>query len=67
MTIVAAGSSKARQDIQRRGRGLRKTDNAKLAINIQLYIPDSQEFKWTRSRLYSIPNVKWVADIDEIE
>jgi len=67
MTITAAGSSKARQSTQRRGRGLRKGSSDKIAISVELYIPDSQEFKWTQSRLMNIPNVQWVASIDEIE
>ena len=63
--ICAAGSSKALDNIQRKGRTLRKTDDNKEAIYINLYIKGSQEVKWVRKRTQK-DKVKWVESLDEI-
>ena len=70
-TIIVAGTSKALQDVQRRGRGIRYVEN-KIARNIQLYVQDeandfkSQEKKWLTQRLENIPNVVDVTSVSEI-
>ena len=70
-TIIEAGTSKALQDVQRRGRGIRYVEN-KIARNIQLYVQDeandfkSQEKKWLTQRLENIPNVVDVTSVSEI-
>jgi len=63
--ICAAGSSKALDNIQRKGRTLRKTDDSKEAIYINLYIKGSQEVKWVRKRTQK-DKVKWIESLDEI-
>lgn len=64
--ICAAGSSKALDNIQRKGRTLRRTDDDKEAIYINLYVKGSQELKWVRKRTQKDQNVKWVESLDEI-
>ena len=47
--ICAAGSSKALDNIQRRGRTVRLQEG-KTAIYVNLYVKGSQEVKWVRKR-----------------
>jgi|15BtaG_2_1085339.scaffolds.fasta_scaffold00010_12 superfamily II DNA or RNA helicase len=65
--ICAAGSSKALDNIQRKGRTLRKTeDEFKTAIYINIFVKGSQELKWVRKRTEKDHSVKWIASIDEM-
>jgi superfamily II DNA or RNA helicase len=65
--ICAAGSSKALDNIQRKGRTLRKTkDEFKTAVYINIYVKGSQELKWVRKRTDKDHNVKWIESLDEM-
>ena len=64
--ICAAGSSKALDNIQRKGRTLRKTIDGKKAIYINIYVKGSQEVKWVRKRTQKDQNCKWIDSVDEI-
>jgi len=63
--ICAAGSSKALDNIQRRGRVLRIIEG-KQALYINLYVRGTQEVKWVRTRTKNDYNCKWVDTIDEV-
>ena len=63
--IVSSGSSTTRQSIQRLGRGIRKVEG-KEAFFVELYVKNSQEEVWLRSRQEETGNVKWIQSIDEI-
>ena len=62
--IVAAGSSKKLDNIQRTGRIIRYVPG-KTAVIINLYAPDTQEVSWLNKRQEG-QIVKWVDSIDEI-
>jgi len=62
--IVAAGSSKKLDNIQRTGRIIRYVPG-KTAIIINLYSPDTQEVSWLNKRQEG-QNVIWADSIDEI-
>jgi superfamily II DNA or RNA helicase len=51
MAIITAGTSVKRQMVQRLGRILRKSENKEIAKVYHLYIPNSQDEKWMKSRL----------------
>lgn len=65
--ICCAGTSKQLQSIQRLGRALRKNKLGTIAYYFNLYIPETQEEKWLRSRCYDIPNVHWIDNLDEVK
>lgn len=62
--IVAAGSSKKLDNIQRTGRIIRYVPG-KTAVIINLYAPNTQEVSWLNKRQEG-QAVKWVDNIDEI-
>ena len=62
--IVAAGSSKKLDNIQRTGRIIRYVPG-KTAVIINLYAPDTQEVSWLNKRQEG-QIVEWVDSIDEI-
>tara|TARA_R110002012_G_scaffold310891_1_gene519548 strand:- start:119 stop:778 length:660 start_codon:yes stop_codon:yes gene_type:complete len=62
--IVAAGSSKKLDNIQRTGRIIRYVPG-KTAVIINLYAPNTQEVSWLNKRQEG-QAVKWVDTIDEI-
>jgi superfamily II DNA or RNA helicase len=62
--IVAAGSSKKLDNIQRTGRIIRYVPG-KTAVIINLYAPNTQEVSWLNKRQEG-QIVKWVDTIDEI-
>ena len=62
--IVAAGSSKKLDNIQRTGRIIRYVPG-KTAVIINLYAPNTQEVSWLNKRQEG-QIVKWVDSIDEI-
>jgi superfamily II DNA or RNA helicase len=64
--ICAAGSSKALDNIQRRGRTVR-LQKGKTAIYVNLYVKGSQEVKWVRKRTQNDYNTQWVDSIDDIK
>lgn len=70
MGIQASYTSTKRQNTQRTGRATRKdTGNLgddKMALNINLYIKDTQEFKWLNDKQRGIKDIEWVDSIDEI-
>jgi len=63
--ICTAGSSKALDNIQRKGRTLR-VQEGKNSIYINLYVKGSQEVKWVRKRTAKDHNVKWIDSINQI-
>ena len=63
--ICAAGSSKALDNIQRRGRVLRVIEG-KQALYINLYVRGTQEVKWVRTRTKNDYNCEWIDTMDEI-
>jgi len=62
--IVAAGSSKKLDNIQRTGRIIRYVPG-KTAMIINLYAPDTQEVSWLNKRQEG-QSVKWVDSVEEI-
>jgi superfamily II DNA or RNA helicase len=65
--VCAAGSSKALDNIQRKGRTLRKTDDKfKVAVYINIYVKGSQELKWVRKRTEKDHSVKWIESLEEM-
>ena len=67
MGIILSGTSKSRQGVQRYGRTLRFIAGKKTII-VELYVPDSQDLKWLKSRQEQIPEsaIHWILSIDEI-
>ena len=66
--ICVAGNSKTLEDTQRRGRIVRrdKENPDKVGIYFNLYIPNTQEEKWVKSRLKDVDE-KYVNYIDFLE
>lgn len=64
--ICCAGSSKQLQSIQRLGRSIRLNKDGTIAYYFNLYIPETQEEKWLKSRCYNIPGVEWIDNLNEI-
>jgi superfamily II DNA or RNA helicase len=65
--VIHSGSSVKRVNVQQMGRVLR-TYNNKHAIIINIYVRDSQDEKWVKSRQSGTPKskIKWIDSIDEI-
>lgn len=63
--IVMSGSSKTRQDTQRRGRTIRFQKD-KVAKIFNLYVPRTVEEKWVKKRIAKSVNIKWLSSIDEL-
>jgi len=63
-TVIHSATSKALQDIQRRGRGIRKFED-KIARNIQIYVEGTQDEKWLKSRLKLIPQ-KYIVSVRSV-
>ncbi len=66
MSIKTAFNSTIRDSIQRLGRTLRKNGD-KQAVELNLYIVDSQSEKWLRKSQKETPNVKWINSLDQIK
>lgn len=65
MAIITAGTRVERQMIQRLGRVLRAVEGKKSAQVYQLYIPNSPDYKWMRTRLTAlIKNAEKVTWLD---
>lgn len=64
--ICCAGSSKALQNIQRMSRATRKNESNTIAYYFNLYIKDTQEEKWLKSRCKDIPSVYWIETLNEL-
>lgn len=66
--ILHSGSSKQIQFIQRIGRILRAIEG-KIAMIINVYVKDTQDEKWLKSRIKGIApsKIRWVDSVDEIE
>ncbi len=64
--IICSGNSTARQAIQRIGRSIR-FKKGKQAIVVNLFIKNTQDERWTTSRLSKIPNVVWINSLEEID
>ena len=67
MSLVCSGSSSVRQSIQRTGRNIRMKEG-KRAVEINLYLRDTQSEKWLRKRQRKHPRstIKYIFDINEI-
>lgn len=65
IVIIYAGTGKDRQQTQREGRGIRFVVG-KTCLIINLYISDTQDEKWLRSRQTS-KDVIWVNDVAEVD
>lgn len=65
LAIICSGSSVARQSIQRLGRAVRFKPG-KRAIVVNLYLKDTQDAKWLKSRTKTTVNMVNVYEIDEI-
>lgn len=64
-SIVASGTSKTRQSIQRLGRMIRQQEG-KNAFQVELYIRDTQDENWLRRRQKESININWIQSINEI-
>ncbi len=64
--INAAGNSKKLDNIQRKGRVLRKKEG-KISIFINLFIPDTQDEKWMERRQKQTEVPFYVSDVEEIK
>jgi len=62
--ICSSGSSKKLDQIQRLGRALRIVEG-KVAIFVNLYVPNTQEEKWVTSRTEG-QSPEWISNIDEV-
>ena len=67
MGCITSGNSTQRQTVQRIGRIIRYKDN-KHAIIVDLYINDTQDFKWLKSRQKMIPKncIRWISNIKDV-
>ena len=64
--ICCAGSSKALDNIQRKGRTLRLVED-KVAIYVNMYVKGSQELKWVRKRTKKDYQTQWVDSVEQIK
>ena len=65
LAIVCSGTSKPRQDLQRTGRAIRFKEG-KTGVIINLYLKDTQDEKWLKSRQSKSANVQWVHSVEEL-
>jgi len=65
LAIISSGSSSPRQDVQRTGRAIRFVEG-KVGYVINLYMPDTQDEKWLRSRQKNSTNIEWMQSIDQV-
>jgi len=65
MSIIYAFNSSTVDSIQRTGRAVRYADG-KHAIEINVYIKNTQAEKWLKNKQKKTPNIIWVDNIDEI-
>jgi superfamily II DNA or RNA helicase len=65
--IIASGTSVERQQIQRIGRVNRFITDDDIAIIINLYVEDTIELSWLKKRQKSMPNIRWIQSVSQIE
>ena len=65
LAIISSGSSSPRQDVQRTGRAIRFVEG-KVGYVINLYMPDTQDEKWLRSRQKNSTNIEWMQSVDQV-
>jgi superfamily II DNA or RNA helicase len=65
MSIIYAFNSSTIDSIQRTGRAVRYADG-KHAMEINVYIKNTQSEKWLKNKQKKTPNIIWVESIDEI-
>lgn len=65
MSIIYAFNSSTVDSIQRTGRAVRYAEG-KHAIEINLYLKNSQAEKWLKNKQKKTPNIKWIDSISEI-
>lgn len=63
--IIASGTSTERQHIQRIGRVTRFVQN-EIATVVNLYMKDTIEETWLKTRQKNMTNIRWIAQVDEI-
>lgn len=68
LVLMMAYNSTKRQDIQRKGRGIRidYNDLSKKTIIINLYMIGTQEEKWVKEKQKGSRGVRWITSINEI-
>lgn len=65
MALICSGTASERQNIQRTGRAIR-FQQGKTGYIVNLYVKDTQEEKWLRSRQKSSVNIIALQDIDDL-
>lgn len=65
LSIICSFTSSVISSIQRTGRIIRKIED-KRAIEVNLYIKNTQSEVWLKKKQRDTPNVKWITSIDEI-
>jgi superfamily II DNA or RNA helicase len=65
--VIASGTSVERQAIQRIGRVSRYISDDDVAIIVNLYVNDTMEIGWLKKRQKSMPNIRWINTVDQIE
>jgi superfamily II DNA or RNA helicase len=65
MAIIYAFNSSTVDSIQRTGRAVRYADG-KHAIEVNVYIKNTQSEKWLQNKQKKTPNIKWIDTIDDI-
>ncbi len=65
LALTFSGTSIQRQFIQRTGRALRVQED-KIARIINLYIKETQDQAWCRTRTKGFNNLKWIDNLNEI-
>lgn len=65
LSIVCSFNSSTIASLQRTGRTIRKAEG-KRAIEVNIYIKDTQSEKWLTKKQILTPNVKWITNVNEI-
>jgi len=64
LAVISSGSSSPRQDVQRTGRAIRFVEG-KMGYVVNLYMPDTQDEKWLRSRQKNSTNIEWLESVEQ--
>lgn len=68
LVIMASYNSSKRQNTQRTGRGVRISYNNidKVAMIVNLYMVDTKEEDWLKSKQIGTRNIRWINSVDEV-
>lgn len=66
LVIITSSRAVNRVDIQRTGRALRFKPN-KLAVIVNLYVKNSKDEDWLRTRQEKSNNIYWIEDVEDIK